>query len=272
MIIIYIIVILILIYLVYKRKIENEDTFANVQLTKTEYNNILNENIKKKFTMTKQGIRSFADLCKYFHPDTNNFILPTDTIINAKVDTQDILVNGDCILEGLTDINNLTVKGSVYIKNKDKSGDMFSYLDILPRGSIIPWTRSEIPNGWIIADGDYKFLENDINLMTPELSRGYYIAGATSNTANSIGGSDYININLPEHDHDINIGFSEFCYSNVDTDSPCINRGFRLISSERTFIGNDNKIYTSELSGSSGQGEPLKLHYPTMYVTYIMKI
>ncbi len=285
MTIIFIVVVLILIYLIYKKSLDNKERFENVELTRTEYNNILNNYIKNKITITPQGIRTFSDLCNYFHSDSEHFILPSDTIINAEVKSNNITINGNCTLTGYTEINNLTVTGSVTIKNKDKYNEMTQYLDILPKGSIIPWNRDEIPKGWVIANGDIrKSITNNINIppicdsIDKFFKGGNYILGINQFNSGQTGGTFSPIIkeeNLPEHTHDINIGFTQGCFSDT-SNKLCKENGFFLTNNFdqlNPHTGNINKVYSySGNYGISGANASLDFLYPTIAVYYIMKI
>ncbi len=280
--IIFIIIILIFIYIIKKK-----ETFENnYDLTN------LNNEVLKKFNLNNKGVRTFVDICKYLKPSDDEFILPADIIYNGTIDSNEFIVKGDCVLEGVTDINNLVVEGNVYIKNKnnyytDINNINNTYLDILPVGSIIPWTKVEnIPNGWVLCDGKsytYNYGNDTKTITTPELMQnkgnwddinGRRIFGGKDNIG-EIGGSYNIlltNENIPEHTHDIVIGASSPC---DPWTNECYTRISYNIFSDSTnslyYKGNEKEVFSYNFNNNNQQ-VPLYNRYNLICVYYIMKI
>jgi hypothetical protein len=281
--IIFVIIILIFIYIIFIKK----ETFNNIDDL-----NILKEEVFKKFNMNIQGTRNFIEACKYFKPSDDEFILPADIIYNGTIDSNEFIVKGDCVLEGVTDINNLVVEGNVYIKNKnnyytDINNINNTYLDILPVGSIIPWTQHDIiPNGWVLCDGKsytYNYGNDTKTITTPELMQnkgnwdnfnGRRIFGGKNNIG-EIGGSYNIlltNEHIPEHTHDIVIGASSPC---DPWKNECYTRISYNIFSDSTgssyYKGNEKEVFSYNFNNNNKQ-VPLDNIYNLICVYYIMKI
>ncbi len=301
-----IIIILILIYLIYIKKFKTE-YFTDIDMTKEEYLKFIENKIVQKFQLNNSGTRTFTKLCNYFHPNNNKLILPAETILETNLNTQNLTVNGDCVLEGLTEINNLTVTGNIYIKNKNSTyndnndytrnvrfnGPSYNnyvynnvndkYLDILPKGSIIPWIiDKKIPNGWVIAYNQAKFKIDDTIINFPNMYKRR-IQGCNKNTeTGSLGGNSQAYLeekHIPNHSHRVNIGFDYDCYSNDKNAGKCKTFGFFLTSPyTNSFRGNTNKILSSNTLSEYGYNNQdisktgINLESPCLYVYYIMKI
>ncbi len=165
--IIFIIIFIILVYLIYIKKRKEKELFT---VSETEYNNLLKKYISQKFDLNYQGTRTFVQLCKHFY-NKDKLILPLDMILNGNIVNENMTVNGSYIIDGKTQIDNLVVNGNISINKdyrniySDDETNSFSFLDILPSGSIIPWMRQFIPQGWAICNGQ----EID-NITTPNLT------------------------------------------------------------------------------------------------------
>jgi hypothetical protein len=195
-------------------------------------------------------------------------------------------------MNGQIEVDNLIVDGNVKIneeyRNNNSSNSTFNYLDILPRGSIVPWMRQYIPSGWAICDGTKL---NDI-ITTPNLCDlpynvntsaytnklnkenykknikipGLYISG-TDNKSNidKHGGKSTFDLtlnHLPKHNHKLAMKYT-------DTETNGL-RGFYMNVDKIILGGDSNFIYST----FDGQYNMFLVNYTgvNVKVIYIIKL
>jgi microcystin-dependent protein len=74
---------------------------------------------------------------------------------------------------------------------------------LIPSGTIVMWHQNEIPDGWVICDGD-EHKVNGNTVIVPDLRDKFVKSVPATNNINSTGGSNtYIltDSNLPSHKH-----------------------------------------------------------------------
>jgi hypothetical protein len=183
------ILVLIIIYLLYKT--EKAEHFDMTNDIKTAINN--------KFKVDLQPMRELADYSTTLYNFQDTFNLPSN-ITN--------------IARNLVIDRNLLVNGNVKFTNKNTN-----ILEIFPKYSIIAWANKDIPKGWAMCDGLNYILNNngiaeisfDTSLRlinTPDLRSKSILKyeGQPSYIIRS--GSEKIKIryeNLPRHSHIYNI-------------------------------------------------------------------
>ena len=114
----------------------------------------------------------------------------TDSIKNLGLLAKEIQKGGDLTLPA-----NLNVTADLNVTGK---------LNLLPEGTVVMWTKSEIPDGWVKCNGENK---------TPDL-RGRFVLGGgngnelTNRTLSATGGAETHTLTvaqMPSHRHSSNI-------------------------------------------------------------------
>ena len=162
----------------------------------------------------------------------------TESIKNLGIIAKKIQQKGDFTFPA-----NLNVSSDLNVTGK---------LNLLPEGTVVMWTKSEIPDGWVKCDG-----KNN----TPDL-RGRFVLGEgnkrgdglTSRTLNQTGGAETHTLTveeMPKHTH---------TYSHVYFDGGA-----------HIDYGNDMK-QKNEASGEAGGGQEHNNMPPFWVLIYIMKV
>ncbi len=293
--IIFIIIIIILI-IIYINKNKKKEKFTTTSSEILSTNDIITQYILKN-NIEIQATRNLIEFIKYLYPNEQNMILPADTIINSNFNTDEIIVENNCTIEDSVEIDNLIVDGNVYIKNKDNYYDINKtednknmILDILPIGSIIPWTSTKLPVGWILCDGkSYTSEDGLIDILTPSINKndltlpyqkidGRIIMGCSSSLdIDQTGGADEIKLDfnyLPIHNHEMILNFTtmEECKPNDLDPTKCKYSGFRFgtLSDQHYAEGNTNSILS--FSPQYEVHPILDTIYSAKCILYIIKI
>jgi hypothetical protein len=282
--ILFIIILFVLIYFVYKKNNEISQ-FGNTVLTKEEYINLLSKYIMNIYKMNIQGTRTFSELCKYFYHKDKLF-LPTDTIINTTIiNNEDMVVDGDCILEDYTEIDNLIVTGSIICEVPQKAFDGSKFTDFdqpvlnsLPPGTIIPWIKRDIPKGWVRC---IQYNDNsNINIPNfyissdtegPKRGSGLLLSGASESSEVGLQkGKAFWKIelnNLPSHSHNVIVGTTSQDYSTTESYT-----GFDFNTGGYIEKAGDTNFVMSTRQAPSPGNIVKNDDWPASYVYYIMKI
>jgi|LauGreDrversion4_2_1035121.scaffolds.fasta_scaffold01633_14 hypothetical protein len=136
-----------------------------------------------------------------------NFVSGTEVIDKNNVVNNSQTVNGIQEISGsVTKPNGLTLTQEIS-GNCDVTGSVTTTtFNLLPKGVIIMWTKSAIPIGWVLCDG---------NNGTPNLTNRFIISTGSDYKLGNIGGSatEVIdNSKMPSHSHN---GHSHDCASIV---------------------------------------------------------
>jgi microcystin-dependent protein len=183
---------LVIIYLLYKTRNKDKDTFYNV-----------NDDVNQQYTN-----------------DTNS-------IINISKIADSIIKNNYLNLKNIdtTVINNLTLKGTDFNINSDINT---IFMDIFPRYFVIAYNNTTIPLGWAPCDGNKYSYDNDGKIIldptngiqTPDL-RGRFVLGQGQGPGLLAREFNYkhgkekvtlVDVNLPPHTHSglYNIGDNDW--------------------------------------------------------------
>ena len=141
----------------------------------------------------------------------------TDSIKNLGLLAKEIQKGGDLTLPA-----NLNVTADLNVTGK---------LNLLPEGTVVMWTKSEIPDGWVKCNGENK---------TPDL-RGRFVLGGgngnelTNRTLSATGGAEthILTVNeMPSHNHSYSSNYTAidgkaelWPMSNNDVGKKIINTG-----------------------------------------------
>ncbi len=188
-----------------------------------------------------------------------------------------MIIDDVCDINGMIEVDNLVVDGNIKIdkeyRNIDKNNIIPNYLDILPKGTIIPWMRQYIPQGWLICNG--QIIDN---ITTPDLSNipwnanneeqpGLYIYGTDDTTKiGQVGGENRVILNdthLPSHNHKLAMKY-------VDSNIQPMYSGFVMNVDDIIIGGNSNFIYSSFTEGTSSSF--INTSGVKVKVIYIIKI
>ena len=158
--IILIIIVLINIYLLYK--MNKVESFTNGVTTSSAasvnqvdiLNQHINNEVQRRFIQLSSqnisdSIKNLGLIAKKIQEE-GNFTFPS----NLNV-TNDLNVRND-----LTVSNDLTINGNLNLPSNNK---------ILPQGTVVMWTRSEIPEGWVLCDGSAHLRKEFLSEVSDEL-------------------------------------------------------------------------------------------------------
>ncbi len=118
-------------------------------------------------------------------------------------------------IEAINNIKSVFNKDKLIINNISINGEF----NMIPKGSVVAWTQTTIPKGWIICDG-----KNG----TPDL-RGRFIIGTgqgsnlTNRNLGDIGGEENHLLSpdeIPQHAHQTIIFSSQGFLQSIDLDGP----------------------------------------------------
>jgi microcystin-dependent protein len=179
--------------------------------------------------------------------------------------------------EAIQDISGVYSNDNLKVTNATITGSLKTgSLNLLPRGSIIMWYGTEVPEGWILCDGTNG---------TPDL-RGRFVVGTgqgsglTNRNLNDKGGEEMhaLTVNeMPSHNHQY---FDSFWIENFDF----FNKKFggKGISQNNDFGGNlfgngadydtDNNVIGYNTNTKNNGGSQPHNNMPPFYaLTFIMK-
>ena len=160
-------------------------TYKNNNIEKFDQGqiNLIRAEINNQYNMDIEAIRNLGAISKSILTGTNYHN-------TTPGEPGTLTIPADTIIEGNTIIN-----GTVKFTNKNTM-----LMDILPSGMVIAWTKSDIPEGWLVCDGTN---------YTPDLS-GRFILGAgeganlTKRELDETSGAETHKLSiaeLPEHVH-----------------------------------------------------------------------
>ena len=211
----------------------------------------------EKMTDDSNNIKIMKDLIDA------NYSIDVDAIRNLSTVANDLISNDQLKIP-----SNLNVVGSV---------------NFLPKGTIVAWNGSKVPQGWALCDG-----KNN----TPDL-RGRFILGSGSNWKGS-GGSSTKNIqlvNMPKHNHGgytIGSGYHNHSFSDnhrlVSVDSYTHRASSRGGGQYNALdMGNSNQLknlsdittnedgYHRHSIKSDGSSQPMDIMPPYYVLAWIMR-
>ncbi len=293
--IIFIIIIIILI-IIYIRNKKKEHFIVDSTIDESVKEYVINNKLNLS------SMRTLIEFLKYLYPDQANLTLPTDTIINSNINTNTIIVENNCIINDSIEIDNLTVDGNIYMNNKnntykidEKSNNKNMILDILPIGTVIPWTLNlNLPIGWVLCNGDtWTSDDGYTSIVTPPINKnnisqnantqiidGRIIIGCdTTGVINQTGGADRVllfNTCIPKHNHDLILNFSssEQCEVDNTNNTSCKYSGYhfgRQNKNEYT-TGNTNSILSFDGMAKYVDNPYLDNTFSARCVSYIIKV
>ncbi len=176
-----------------------------------------------------------------------NFKTSEEIIRQNQTVEKEQTINGEQIVKSSQDGNTQKVKGNVSAKSIQT--DSFN---LLPKGVIIMWSKSQIPTGWYLCDG---------NNGTPNLKDRFVVSTGSDYNLDDKGGLSEVTLkveNLPSHDHsahDHNCASLAGIYEN--------NRHFANCKSEAST--------GSAYGGAEGTTSPHNNMPPYIVLYYIMK-
>jgi microcystin-dependent protein len=239
------ILVIVIIYLVYKTKnLEKFDDLTDrIKIT-----------VRGKYNMDIDAIRNLASISKNILRDANTLILPINKFN----------------INNLT-LNYLEVNGNVKFNSKNTT-----ILNIFPKYMIIPWasniTISNIPKGWALCDGKKYILNtftlvaelNDNGTLTPNLSSRFILGagkgdGLIDRVFDNIGGEENVTLTIaqiPSHNHS---------HHQIDIAQSGTGEGNHYSSKSQ-------KIHGPGITGSAGSNAPHNNMPPFNALFYIMKL
>ena len=213
-------------------------------------------------------------------------------------------LNNNSIIQNIKNVSDFIDKTKVdnynFVDEKNKiniHGDLnVEIFSQLPTGCIMMWTKTEIPQGWVLCDGKSHKIK-DQTIMTPDL-RGRFVFHRTDTqdwdnfskynllNANyhyytrihSMDGSEKVALtedDLPEHYHDHNIYKSErddhfggrYIFDNGTKNDHSFKSSIKLYGLiGKKSDGSDYKIENSK------NGDPHENMHPFYVLTYIMRL
>ena len=211
----------------------------NTNTSTQDLNNKIKRMIDEQYNYDVDAIRNLGAISKSlltgknYHNTTG--VTSGDLTIPANVKT----------------LGNQNVDGNINAKGTLSVGGF----ELLPEGSVIIWTKSAIPNGWIICDGTRN---------TPDL-RGRFVLGSNNPEAiKNTGGTPEVTLTIdqiPSHRHRIE-------KYNICMDG-CKNWGRRYIKQGDDV---DNPSAETIQSRATGGSKPHSNMPPYMILIYIMKV
>lgn len=125
--------------------------------------------------------------------------------INDIIDNQPQFYILAFIMKINTPIRNTIINNEINVLSYHKNNIGYSVL--IPKGTIVMWTKSNIPFGWALCDGT-----DDTPNLIDKFVKGGFLKGFGSPSATQIGGNKTFSLtenNLPPHQHDIYCKTSE---------------------------------------------------------------
>ena len=232
----------------------------NTNTLTQDLNNKIKRMIDEQYNYDVDAIRNLGAISKSlltgknYHNTTG--VTAGDLTIPANIKTLgNQNVNGNINIDG-----NHNVKGTLSVGG----------FELLPEGSVIIWTKSAIPSGWVICDGDNN---------TPDL-RGRFVLGSgqgnglTNRTLESNGGLEKVllkdnEVPLRKHYHEINGGQGGYKITDYDGGR------YDLYESRNMRSGPDTPLIKKNGDPFDYDNFEVKSHnnMPPFYVLiYIMKV
>ena len=178
----------------------------------------------------------------------------TDSIKNLGLLAKEIQKGGDLTLPA-----NLNVTADLNVTGK---------LNLLPEGTVVMWTKSEIPDGWVKCNGENK---------TPDL-RGRFVLGGgngnelTNRTLSATGGAETHTLTvaqMPYHRHQLTDDAGNQHLALSDLNLGANHAAGRYLSDGPNETGSDTGIKQTSSSGSNGSHNNMP---PYFVLIYIMKV
>ncbi len=246
-----ILLVCIILYLIYNIKGDLEEVSKKTPTMETFQTSII-DTIDELYEYDIDTMRNFAQITKTILND-DNFILPAAT----------------------TRVNNIIIDENINFSQLD------TLMYLLPRYSVIGWynTKSSIPSGWAVCDGQRYILDNNGNAkinslgtLTPDL-RGRFILGAgigkdnnkdmTERKWQDMGGEETHLLTLEElssHYHKMYYGFytNTINYFNLSFSDKKYRHIFPIIISNGEKI--DTPFFQSELNKLPNQSNTFEIY------------
>jgi microcystin-dependent protein len=182
-----------------------------------------------------------------------NFVSGTEIIDKNNIVENSQIVNGTQEISGsFANKNGITVTQEVN-GNCEVTGSVSTLnFNLLPKGVIIMWTKSTIPDGWALCDG---------NNGTPNLTNRFVISTGSEYVLGNTGGSETVTIDnsqMPSHAHN---GHSHDCVSII------------LAEQKQDHFAYCKQSYDTTITGgkSDGTTAPHNNMPPYYKLFYIMK-
>jgi microcystin-dependent protein len=204
----------------------------------------------------------------------NNFIIIIIVLLlvyllykNNKLEKKIIHREGFTDSQAIQNVANLYNENSMKVTDLEVTGNLTvtNSFNMLPSGVIIIWTKKQIPNGWVICNG-----QNE----TPDLRNRFILGDETDGeNLNKTGGSFTTTIkkkNLPDHTHKIkNIYGRGAGGSNSNIGSS----GNYFVTVDNGSGPNDNmKGEASTIDDTDELSKPMDTYPPYYKLIYIIKI
>jgi hypothetical protein len=199
---------------------------------------MIDEKIKRQYNMDIEAIRNLGTISKSLLTGKNyhnTVVTPGELKIPANVQTL-----GNQYING-----NQNVQGTLSVGGHE----------LLPAGSVIIWTKKDIPAGWVICDG-----KTYNGVKTPNLNNRFVYGTTNQGLINRTGGEALVRLNtnqMPSHTH-----------SGVT-----VTKGGNSGTGRVLAVGDGNSFgtYTPQVN-STGGGQAHNNMPPYYVLIYIMKV
>jgi hypothetical protein len=239
-----------------KKYIDDKFTELNIKNNKE----IIIEEINKIYDIDVESIRNLSAISQSLLTGKNYH-----SISDEEVEVGTLKIPANVVIEGNLKVReNLKVIEEVEFENKDNK-----IMDILPSGMVIAWTKSTIPLGWAICNG-----QNG----TPNLRKRFIIGEHTSYSSyrsGRTGGEERVTLStsqIPSHRHH----FEDKFYASSDSsskDSWSKRYGGKNNHGDDSRADGDNYIWyrdsNTSYTGSSHSHNNMPPYYA---LKYIMKL